>query len=214
MKLLSISVGLPREVEWKGKLVRTSIFKTPVQGRIRVNKLNLKGDQQSDLSVHGGIDKAVYAYPSEHYVFWREQLAGVDLTWGAFGENFTTEGLDEKTHIGDRFHMGSAEFVVTQPRMPCFKLGIRFNDPSIIKRFLQSGRTGFYFSVFSEGEVGAGDSIQLIARAENSLRVADIVNLYATDAANQDALRRASKLSSLPTGWREYFRKRLWKPDN
>ena len=203
MKLLSVSVGLPREVEWNGKPVRTSIFKTSVAGRVPVTKLNLEGDQQSDLSVHGGIDKAVYAYPSEHYAFWREQLPEADLLWGAFGENFTTEGLDEKTHIGDRFRIGSAEFAVTQPRMPCFKLGIRFNNPDIIKRFLRSGRTGFYFSVLSEGEVAAGDSIQLIERDENSLTVADIVNLYAADAANQDALLRASELSSLPLGWRE-----------
>jgi MOSC domain-containing protein YiiM len=214
MKVLSVSVGLPREVEWRGKLVRTSIFKTPVEGRVRVRKLNLDGDQQSDLSVHGGIDKAVYAYPSEHYAFWREQLPGVDLSWGAFGENFTIEGLDEKTRIGDRFRIGSAEFAVTQPRMPCFKLGIRFNDPSIIKRFLQSGRSGFYFSVIVEGEVGAGDAIELLGRDENSLTVAEIVNLYATDAANQDTLRRASDLSSLPLGWRDYFRKRLWQPDS
>jgi MOSC domain-containing protein YiiM len=213
MKLLSVSVGPPREVEWKGKLVRTSIFKTPVTERVPVTKLNLKGDQQSDLAVHGGIDKAVYAYPSEHYAFWREQLPGVDLPWGAFGENFTTESLDEETHIGDRFRIGSAEFAVTQPRMPCFKLGIRFSNPAIIKRFLQSGRTGFYFSVLVEGDVSAGDSIELIGRDDNSLTVADIVSLYATDAANQDALRRASELSSLPLGWREYFRKRLWNPD-
>ena len=214
MKVVSVSVGLPREIEWKGKPVRTSIFKTPVMGRIPVTKLNLEGDQQSDLSVHGGIDKAVYAYPSEHYAFWREQLPGVDLPWGVFGENFTTEGLDEGVHIGDRFRIGSAEFAVTQPRMPCFKLGIRFNDPGMIKRFLASGRSGFYFSVLVEGVVGAGDSIQLIRRQENSLTVADIVNLYAADAANQDVLRRASELSSLPLSWREYFRKRLWKPDN
>ena len=214
MKLLSVSVGLPRDVEWKGKMVRTSIFKMPVTGPVPVTKLNLKGDQQSDLSVHGGIDKAVYAYPSEHYAFWREQFPGIDLPWGAFGENFTTEGLDEGVHIGDRFRIGSAEFVVTQPRMPCFKLGIRFNSPPIVKQFLQSGRTGFYFSVIVEGKVSAGDSMELIQRDENSLTVANIVSLYAPDAANQDALRRASELSSLPIGWRDYFRKRLWKPDN
>jgi MOSC domain-containing protein YiiM len=215
VKLLSVSVGLPREVEWKGKLVRTSIFKSPVSGPVRVRKLNLAGDQQSDLSVHGGIDKAVYAYPSEHYAFWREQLPGVDLPWGVFGENLTTNGmLEDTTHIGDRFRIGSAEFVVTQPRMPCFKLGIRFNDPEMIKRFLRSGRTGFYFAVLQEGEVVAGDSIELLGRGEQSVPVADIANLYSADAANQDVLRRVSELSSLPIAWREYFRKRLWKPDN
>ena len=135
MKVLSVNVGLPREVEWKEKLVRTSIFKAPVLDRVRVALLNLDGDQQSDLSVHGGKDKAVYAYPSEHYPFWRQQLPGMNLPWGAFGENFTTEGLlEEAVHIGDRFRVGSAEFVVTQPRMPCYKLGIRFNRTDIVKR--------------------------------------------------------------------------------
>ena len=215
MKLLSVSVGQPREVEWKGKLVRTSIFKAPVSGRVRVSKLNLEGDQQSDLSVHGGVDKAVYGYPSEHYKFWRNEFPGADLQWGGFGENFTTEGLlEEATRIGDRFRVGSAEFVVTQPRMPCFKLGIRFNDPSIIKRFLQSGRSGFYFAILREGEVTAGDSIELLARDQESLTVADIVNLYSADATNQDVLRRASELTSLPIAWCDYFHKRLWKPDN
>jgi MOSC domain-containing protein YiiM len=215
MKLLSINVGLPREIEWKGKMVRTSIFKSPVSGRIRVAQLNLDGDQQSDLSVHGGIDKAVYAYPSEHYSFWRQELSGMDLSWGAFGENFTTAGLVEETvHIGDRFRLGSAEFVVTQPRMPCFKLGIRFNRPDIVKRFLQSGRTGFYFAVLKEGEVTAGNTIDLLKRDENGVTVADIVNLYGRDASNQDLLQRVSELPSLPQNWRDYFRKRLWNPDD
>jgi MOSC domain-containing protein YiiM len=215
MNLLSINVGLPREIEWKGKIVRTSIFKSPVQGRVRVARLNLEGDQQSDLSVHGGIDKAVYAYPSEHYPFWHQEFHGVDLPWGAFGENFTTAGLLEETvHIGDRFRGGSAEFVVTQPRMPCFKLGIRFNRPDIVKRFLQSGRTGFYFAVLKEGEVTAGDSIELIERDEHGVKVADIVNLYGRDARNQDLLHLASELPSLPKSWRDYFRTRLWNPDD
>ena len=163
MKLLSVNVGLPREIEWNGKIVRTSIFKQPVEGRVRVSTLNVEGDQQSDLTVHGGPDKAVYAYPSEHYPFWRQELPSMDLPRGVFGENFTTEGLlDETLHIGDRLCVGSAEFMVTQPRMPCFKLGIRFNSPEMVKRFLQSGRTGFYFAVTKEGEVAAGDSIELL----------------------------------------------------
>jgi MOSC domain-containing protein YiiM len=215
MKLLSINVGLPREMEWKGQMVRTSIFKLPVSGRIQVAKLNLEGDQQSDLLVHGGIDKAVYAYPSEHYSFWRQELSDIDLPWGAFGENFTTAGLVEETvHIGDRFRLGSAEFVVTQPRMPCFKLGIRFNRPDIVKRFLQSGRTGFYLAVLKEGEVTAGNTIDLLKRDENGVTVSDIVNLYERDASNQDLLHRVSELPSLPKSWRDYFRKRLWNPDD
>ena len=215
MKLLSVNVGLPREVEWKGTIVRTSIFKAPVAGRVRVSKLNAEGDQQSDLTVHGGIDKAVYAYPSEHYSFWRSELPGMDLAWGVFGENFTTEGLvEEKVHVGDRFQIGSAEFVLTQPRMPCYKLGIRFNRPDIVKRFLQSGRSGFYFAVQKEGEVAAGDSIELLKRDAPGITVADIVNLYRRDATNQDLLRRVSELPSLPNSWRDYFRKRLWNPDD
>jgi MOSC domain-containing protein YiiM len=214
MKLLSINVGLPREVEWRGKTVRTSIFKAPVAGRIRVGKLNLRGDEQSDLSVHGGADKAVYAYPSEHYAFWRSELPGMDFPLGAFGENLTTEGLLEGTvHIGDRFRAGSCEFIVTQPRMPCFKLGIRFNRPDMVKRFLHSGRTGFYLAVLQEGDVAAGDSFDLIAQDENRITVTDVVGLYAKDEANQDLLRRATRLSALPDSWREYFRERLWAPD-
>jgi MOSC domain-containing protein YiiM len=214
MKLLSISVGPPRDVEWRGKTIQTSIFKSPVPGRVRVRRLNLDGDQQSDLTVHGGAEKAVYAYPSEHYAFWREELPGVDLPWGAFGENFTTEGLLEASvRIGDRLRAGTAEFVVTQPRMPCFKLGIRFGRPDMVRRFHDSRRNGFYLAVVQEGEVTAGDSFELIARDEHGVTVADVVALYAADAANQDLLRRVSELPALPEGWREYFRKRLWEPD-
>jgi MOSC domain-containing protein YiiM len=199
MKLLSIDVGLPREIEWKEKTVRTSIFKEQVQRRVRVAQLNLEGDQQSDPSVHGGIDKAVYAYPSEHFPFWREELPGIDLPWGIFGENFTTEGLLEETvHIGDRLRIGSAHFVVTQPRMPCFKLGIRFNRPDIVKRFPQSGRAGFYLAVLVEGEVTAGDSIELLARDKNGITVADVISLYRTETTNQELLRRVTKVPSLP----------------
>lgn len=214
MKLLSISVGLPREVEWRGKVVRTSIFKAPVSGRVWVSSLNVQGDRQSDLSVHGGADKAVYAYPSEHYAFWRNELPGMDFPWGAFGENLTTQGLlEDKVHIGDRFRAGSAEFIVTQPRMPCFKLAVRFNRPDIVKRFLRSGRAGFYLAVVQEGDIGAGDSLDLVAEDDSHITVADVVGLYAADAANQDLLRRASELSALPESWREYFRERLWEPD-
>ena len=215
MKLLSVNVGLPRETEWNGRTVRTSIFKSPVPGWIKVSTLNLDGDQQSDLKVHGGVDKAVYVYPSEHYAFWRDALPHVELAWGAFGENFTTEGAldDEAVHIGDRFRIGSAQFVVTQPRMPCFKLGIRFGRPDIIKQFLHSGRNGFYFSVAEEGEVAAGDTIERVASDENGVTVADIVELYTADAVNQDLLHRVTDLAALPESWRAYFRKRLWEPD-
>jgi len=214
MKLVSVNVGLPRDVEWNGRSVRTSIWKTPVEGPVRVGTLNLEGDQQSDLSVHGGSEKAVYVYPSEHYSFWRQELPGVDLPWGVFGENLTTEGiLEEDVHIGDRLRIGSAEFVVTQPRMPCFKLGIRFGHQHMVKRFLRSGRTGFYLTVPHEGQLVAGDSIAYVARDPFGVTVSEIVSLYISDAANQDLLRRASDLAPLPMGWRDYFRKRLWEPD-
>ena len=166
MKVVSLSVGLPREVEWDGQTVLTSIFKEPVDRRLRVSKLNIEGDEQSDLTVHGGVDKAVYVYPSEHYEDWRRELPGVEFPWAVFGENLTTEGLLEDVRIGDRFRIGTAEFVVTQPRLPCFKLGIRFGRMDMLKRMLRNGRTGFYFAVTAEGEVGPGDAIEPIERAD------------------------------------------------
>lgn len=173
MKLVSVNVGLPREVEWQGHRVLTSIFKQPVSGSVRAERLNLDGDRQSDLTVHGGADKAVYVYPSEHYPFWQEQLGGAALPPGAFGENFTTEGLLEETlRIGDRLRIGSAEFAVTQPRMPCFKLGIRFGRADMVRRLLRSGRTGFYLAVTRPGEVAAGDEIALLAASEAAMTVA------------------------------------------
>lgn len=212
MKLLSVSVGCPREIQWRGETVLTSIFKDPVEGRVRVHWLNLEGDEQSDLSVHGGVDKAVYAYPAEHYPLWREDLHGLELPWSFFGENLTTEGLDEQTvHIGDRLRIGSAEFMVTQPRMPCFKLAIRAGRQEIGKIMLQSGRTGFYLSVQQEGEVGAGDPIEVIEVDERGLSIADVVSLYATRKPDADLLRRAAEHPVLPDTWRDYFHRQLTK---
>jgi len=179
-KLISVNVGLPREVDWHGRRVRTSIWKAPVQGRIRVEGVNLEGDRQSDLSVHGGRDKAVYVYPSEHYKQWRRELAGLELPWGAFGENFTVAGLLETTvKIGDHLLVGSAEFSVTQPRLPCFKLGIRFGRDAMVQHLFESGRTGFYLAVVREGDVGSGDAIELTpGDNEGASSVADLfVNL-------------------------------------
>lgn len=213
MKIVSVNVGAPREVEWRGKVVRTSIFKAPVAGRVRVARLNVEGDRQSDLSVHGGADKAVYAYPSEHYAFWRGEMPGTELSWGAFGENLSTAGLlEDGVHIGDRFRAGAAEFVVTQPRMPCFKLGIRFGRPEIVKRFLQSRRTGFYLAVLREGDIAAGDPLELVAQDGARVTVGQVAELYVTEGANRDLLRRASELAALPESWREYFREQLSLP--
>jgi MOSC domain-containing protein YiiM len=214
MKLISVNVGLSRDIAVGGKTVRTSIWKTPVQGRVRVSTLNLDGDQQSDLSVHGGVDKAVYLYPSEHYSYWRTQLPDVELLWGAFGENFTSEGiLEDQIRIGDRIRVGSAEFMVTQPRMPCFKLGIRFNRRDMVKRFLESKRSGFYLSVTREGEVENGDAIEFTEKQETGVTITDIVNLYTLDSQNQELLRRTTELAALPQSWKDYFRKRLWNAD-
>ena len=210
MKLLSVNVGGPREIEWRGKLVRTSIFKSPTHGPVQVSKLNLEGDKQSDLTVHGGVDKAVYAYPAEHYSFWRRELADLDLTWGAFGENLTIEGLLETgIHIGDSLRIGSAEFVVTQPRLPCFKLGIRLGRPDMVDRFLHSERSGFYLAVLEEGELAAGDHIQLLTQDPESVTVSDVVSLYGRNRKNRELLRKVSELSALPLNLRDDFRSRL-----
>lgn len=214
MQLVSVNVGLPQEIDWRGRRIRTSIWKVPREGRVRVNRLNLEGDQQSDLSVHGGTEKAVYAYPFEHYEYWGREFPAIDLPPGAFGENFTTEGLLEgDVKIGDRLRVGTAEFLVTQPRMPCYKLGVRFGRDDMVKRFLRSGRTGFYLAVFREGEVGRGDPIEFTGRSDHDVTVADIAALYTHDADNQSLLRRAVELPALPESWRDYFRKRLWEPD-
>ncbi len=211
MQLVSVNVGLPREVDWHGRVVRTSIWKSPVKGPVRVASLNLEGDEQSDLSVHGGAEKAVYV---EHYEYWGRELSAKDLPWGAFGENFTTEGLLEPdVRIGDRIRVGSAEFLVTQPRMPCFKLGIRFGRDDMVKRFLRSGRTGFYLAVLREGEVARGNSLEFTGRDDHGVTVADIAALYARDMDNEDLLRRAVELPALPESWKGYFRKRLFEPD-
>jgi len=209
MRIISINVARPRRVEANGQIVSTGIYKTPVEGRVVLRTLNLDGDRQADLTLHGGPDKAVYVYPSEHYDYWRKELPGTELPWGMFGENFTTEGLDETVNIGDRFRIAGAEVTVTQPRMPCYKLGIKFGRPDILRRFLKSGRTGFYFSVQREGEVGAGDEIVQLQRDSHNVTVADITNLYSQDKTNFELMRRAVAVAALPASWREYFEKRL-----
>jgi len=212
MKVISLNVGKPELVIVNDQPVSTGIFKQPIDGRVMLRTLNLDGDRQADLSVHGGRDKAVYVYPSEHYLFWKHELPEMELPWGMFGENLTTTALLEtETHIGDRFRVGSAEVKVTQPRMPCYKLAIRFERNDIIKRFLVSERTGFYLSVLKEGEVGAGDEFELLERNTSDVRVVDVVRLYSSDKRDLDLLRRAIASESLPDSWREHFRERLRK---
>jgi MOSC domain-containing protein YiiM len=211
MKLLSICVGTPREVQDARRgAVLTSIWKAPVGGPVHLTRLNLAGDAQADLTVHGGVDKAVYGYPSEHYPLWRTELNRSDLEPGCFGENFTTEGMLEDTvWIGDRFRIGSAVLEVSQPRSPCFKLGIRFGDPRMVKRFQQSGRSGFYFRVIEEGTLAAGDAIVPLTRGEGGLSVADINRLWYVDAEDLAGAARAAALSTLADSWRDAFVERV-----
>lgn len=206
MQLLSVNVGLPREVSWKGKIVSTGIFKEPVSDRVMVRLLNLDGDGQADLTVHGGADKAIYVYPFEHYDYWRGELPDTELPLGIFGENFTTTGLrEEELNIGYRFQIGNVHLMVTQPRLPCYKLGIRFGRPDMVKRFLASRRTGFYFRVLQEGKVGAGDTLELVSRDDHNITVADITQLYTREKNNPELLHRAAQLETLPESWRDYF---------
>jgi MOSC domain-containing protein YiiM len=213
MKLISLNTGLPRDVVWHGRNVTTAIFKEPVQGRVALRKLNLDGDRQADLSVHGGEYKAVYCYPLAHYDYWKTELSGRELPLGVFGENFTIDGLlEDSVHIGDQFSVGSAEVVVTQPRLPCYKLGVRFQSDDMVKRFLASGRTGFYLAVTREGEVGAGDEITVTAHDPSAVPISEITRLYVAKRYSNDdvaSVGRALRVTALPEGWKAYFRERL-----
>jgi len=203
MKIVSVNVEMPREVVWKGMRVQTAIFKEPVDGPVTISKLNLAGDKQADLTVHGGSEKAVYAYPAEHYEYWRRELPEVPFSWGKFGENLTTEGLGEDTLcIADRLRVGSAVLMVTQPRMPCYKLALRFDRDDMIKRFLTSQRSGFYFSVVEEGEVRAGSEVEILSRDPHRVSVVDVVRLYLGQTRDPELLQRAMNVSALPRNWK------------
>jgi MOSC domain-containing protein YiiM len=211
MKVLSVNVGLPRQVVSGDGAVTTGIYKSPVHRRIKVSKLNIEGDGQADLSVHGGPNKAVYAYPAEHYEFWRHEFPSLEMGWGMFGENLTLEGLlEDDAHIGDRFRIGTAVLMVTQPRLPCYKLGIRFGRDDMPERFFSSRRTGFYFAVVEEGELGEGDAVEPIYRDANQVSVADLLRLN-YDHENQDPLLtgRALQVEALTPGWQKRLLKRL-----
>jgi MOSC domain-containing protein YiiM len=231
MKVISLNVGLPREVMWRGSSVSTGIYKEPVDGRVALRRLNLDGDRQADLTVHGGEYKAVYCYPLEHYDYWKKELPDRDLPMGVFGENFTLvdspvegyspgdgaasdeSGLPEaRVHLGDRFQVGSAEIVVTQPRLPCYKLGIRFESDDMVRRFLVSGRTGFYVAVTREGEVGAGDEMKVLSRDPTGVSISEIVRLYTKKSysrADAALVERASQVEEFPDSWRQYLYERV-----
>jgi MOSC domain-containing protein YiiM len=209
MKIISVNVGTPREVCYKGMTVQTAIFKSPVAGPVMIRELNLDGDRQADLTVHGGPDKAVYGYPAEHYSYWRNELPDTTFSWGEFGENLTTSGFSEDTlHIGDRVKIGDAILQVTQPRMPCYKLAIKFDRDDMIKRFLSSGRSGFYFSVQKPGKVHAGAEAEILSRDPNQVTVADINRLYFGRTLDHELLQRAIQLTALPASWKDEFQQK------
>ena len=213
MKLVSLNVSRPRLAVYKGTTINTGIFKEPITGPVQLSVLNLEGDRQADLSVHGGPYKAVYAYPSEHYAYWQKELPGVDLPWGMFGENFTTSGLSEdEIHVGDRLQIGSATVMVRQPRVPCYKLAAKFQRDDILERFLRSGRSGFYFSVEQEGPVASGDSFQLISQDRHGITIAEMNRLFVSEKYNRELLQKALDTAPLPEEWHEYFSRRVDSP--
>lgn len=205
MRVISVNVGRPRTVEWQGRAVTTAIFKEPVEGPVALRGHNLAGDQQVDLSAHGGRHKAVYLYPSEHYAYWREQLPDIDLGWGMFGENLTVEGLDEDIAVGDLLEVGSALLRVTEPRVPCYKLGLRFGRADMVRRFLHSRRTGFYVAVEREGEIRAGDPIAHLRRGASDVRVSDMVQVYGFPPRDPALVGRILALPDLPEPWRAFL---------
>jgi MOSC domain-containing protein YiiM len=209
-RLVSLNVALPRLTVYKGQTINTGIFKQPVTGPVSLRTLNLDGDRQADLSVHGGPFKAVYGYPSEHYAFWKRELPDADFPWGMFGENFTTEGLFEgDLHIGDRLQVGTAILMVRQPRLPCFKLAAKFRRDDILERFLDSGLSGFYFSVEKEGIVTVGDSIAFLSRDRKGITIAETNRVYAHDRYNRELLEKAIATPALPEEFRDYYAQRL-----
>src|SRR5262245_34613305 len=205
-RLLSVNVGLPRDIEWKGRTVHTSIWKNPVQGRCRAARLNLDGDGQGDLAGHGGEQRAVFVYQIESYRYWQDQLKRTDFVYGQFSENFTIEGLpDDAVCIGDRYRIGSAVFEVTQPRVTCYRVGVRMNEPRMPALLTSSGRPGFYFRVLEEGEVGAGNKIVKVGAAEELMTVAEINALLYSPNHPRDRLERALRIKALSPGWRSSF---------
>lgn len=210
MRLISLNVARPRLVLYKGSSISTGIFKLPVPGPVVLRHLNLDGDRQADLSAHGGPYKAVYGYPSEHYEYWRKELPGTGLGWGMFGENLTTEGLFEsELHVGDRLQVGSAIIMVRQPRTPCYKLAAKFQRDDMIERFLQSGRSGFYFSVEQEGSIAAEDSFHVLTRVPEAITIAEMNLLFVQDKYNRSLLEKAIATPAMPQNWRDYLSERL-----
>src|SRR5262247_2634586 len=205
-RLLSVNVGLPRDVEWHGRIVRTGIWKDPVHGRRRVKRLNVEGDGQADLGGHGGEQRAVFVYQIESYRYWQERLGRRGLVYGQFGENFTIDGLpDDEVCIGDRYRIGTALFEVTQPRVTCYRVGIRMDEPQMPALLTSSGRPGFYLRVLEEGDVGSGDSIFPITKGPEHMTVAEVNALLYSSYHPRDQLERALRIPALSPGWRSSF---------
>ena len=213
IKVVSVNVGLPKQISYGMRQVVTSTFKEPIEGRVKVTTLNLDGDAQADLSVHGGLDKAIYSYSEEHYKYWKEVYPTIVMPFGMFGENLTTQGLNEDTvNIGDQYQIGSSRLVVTQPRMPCYKLGIKFGRMDILEKFINSQRPGIYYKVLQEGDLGAGDNIILLYKDKNNVTINDIVSLYLNDRHDKEnisKMKKATKLKSLPESWKIYFSQKI-----
>lgn len=209
MRLEHIFVGKPVEADFNGKTIKTGIYKNQVSGEVKVTKTNIEGDQQADLTVHGGIDKAVYAYPMEHYEFWKSERSDLDFAPGVFGENLSISGIDEQVCVGDTFQIGEVALSVTSPRMPCFKLGIKMNDPSFIKDFMKAEKNGFYLKVVAEGEIRAGLPMEKIASDGHGLTIAEVIQLYTTRKTDRPLLEKAIGSPSLPADWTDYFEVRL-----
>ena len=213
MRVISVNVGTLRTIPRRGQQVPTGIFKDPINGRVAVRSNGLDGDQQGDLLLHGGIDKAVYVYPKEHYAYWQSKFPDLPLPWGMFGENLTTEGaLEDATYLGDRWHIGSAQFEIVQPREPCYKLGVKFGNPKIVKQFLASGRSGWYLKVIKEGTVEAGDKITRSGRNTHDVTVTDLNGFLSHSMEDRATLQRALRIESLPGGWRDSITQFLSSP--
>lgn len=210
MKLLQVNVSTVKEITHRDRTVRTGIFKEPVEGRIHLARLNLAGDEQADLKGHGGPNRAVYVYTRENYDHWSAELGRDDFGDAQFGENFLVDGmLETDVHVGDTFRIGSATVQVTQPRVPCYKLGIKMGDPTFVKTFLASCRVGFYLRVLEEGEVGAGDAVEKVATDPERMTVRDICHLYYFDRSNVEDRRRALRIEALSPGWKEGFEEQM-----
>ena len=210
MCIVSLNTGQVREINQNGKIITTGIYKTPVKGALQVNDLGIEGDRQADLRVHGGVDKAVYAYPAEHYDYWRELLGRDDLPYGMFGENLTITGyIEDSVYFGDVFKAGSAELQVTTPRQPCSKLNLKFEDKHMAKKFLASGKSGFYFRVLKTGKVKAGDQLIKIATSSDQLSIEEFNLVYNKDKNNISLLKKVVEAKDVPSKYRERFSEHL-----